>query len=88
MNGQDKKDLELILYRLDEMEKDMKDAHLKNRADLKFIKENLFNPDSGLWAETKKNTAFREGINKSLWIFIPASIATMIKVAWDSLFKS
>ncbi len=88
MNGQDRKDLELILYRLDEIEKDMKESHQTTRADLKFIKENLFNPDTGLWAETKKNSAFREHSSKAFWVFIPASIATMFKVAWDSLFKS
>jgi len=88
MNANDKKDLELIMYRLDEMSKDMDDAHEKTRADLKFIKNNLFDPDRGLWSETKKNSAFRESTAKALWVFIPTSIATMIKVAWDSLFKS
>ena len=31
---------------------------------LNFIKENLFNPHKGLWAETKQNTQFREDATK------------------------
>ena len=83
MNANERKDLELILYRLDEIEKDMKESHQKNRADLKFIKENLFDPDNGLWAETRLNTQFRETSSKAFWFLVPASIATFFKLVWD-----
>ena len=42
----------------------MKEAHDKTDESLRFIKENLFNPNEGLWAETKLNTQFRESANR------------------------
>ena len=60
MNGQDKKDLNVILERMDQADKDRDKIH----SDIKFIKENLFNPHKGLWAETKQNTQFREDATK------------------------
>ena len=55
MNGQDKKDLNVILERMDRADEDRKAI----RQDIKFIKENLFDPHKGLWAETRLNTQFR-----------------------------
>ena len=71
MNAKDKQDLELVHYRLDELDKkmdqmrhDMSMAHGKTDASLSFLKENLFNPSEGLWAETKLNSQFRENSQK------------------------
>ena len=60
MNGQDRKDLNVILERMDQADKDRERIH----QDIKFIKENLFNPHDGLWTETKQNTQFRENTTK------------------------
>ena len=60
VNGQDKKDLNVILERMDQADKDRDKIH----TDIKFIKENLFNPHEGLWAETKQNTSFRTDTKK------------------------
>ena len=60
LNGQDKKDLNVILERMDQADKDRGKIH----DDIKFIKENLFNPHTGLWAESKENTRFRENTTK------------------------
>ena len=60
MNGQDKKDLNVILERMDQADKDREQIH----SDIKFIKENLFNPHEGLWTETKQNTQFRTDTKK------------------------
>ncbi len=60
MNGQDHKDLNVILERMSQAEKDRVQMH----ADIKFIKENLFNPKEGLWAEVKDNTRHRENVIK------------------------
>ena len=60
MNGQDRKDLNVILERMDQADKDREQIH----QDIKFIKENLFNPHEGLWTETKQNTQFRENTTK------------------------
>ena len=85
MNVHDKEDLKLVIYRLDELQSAMSAAHQKTNRDLRFIKENLFDPDKGLWAETKKNSNFRSVTTKALWFFFPASIATFFKLVWDSL---
>ena len=60
MNGQDKKDLNLVLERMEQADKDREQMH----TDIKFIKENMFNPHQGLWTETKQNTQFRENATK------------------------
>ena len=61
MNGQDKKDLNVILEQMKQADRDREQMH----TDIKFIKENLFNPHEGLWAETKLNSQFRE--NTTRW---------------------
>ena len=103
MNGVDREDLKIIIYRLDQQDKfrdelraefgkrlseirvDMKAAHTDTAESLKFIKENLFNPETGLWAETKKNSSFRSNVTRTFWFVIPASIASVIKLVWDTI---
>ena len=92
MNGKDKQDLELVLYRLGEQDKKidelrscMDKAHTKNDESLRFIKENLFNPEKGLWAETKLNTQFIESSQKwRTMIGIPV-IGMLIKTIYESI---
>mgnify|MGYP003137608257 FL=1 len=71
MNATDRKEFELIHSKIDdikkdidEMKHDMSMAHGKSEESLRFIKENLFNPHEGLWAETKQNTQYRENSQK------------------------
>ena len=71
MNQNEKKHIELVDYKIDEIKEDianlkdsMDKAHEKTDEALRFIKENLFNPNEGLWAETKLNTQFRESANR------------------------
>ena len=71
MNQHDRKQLEIAHLKLDDMRQDLVDlkndmekAHQKTDESLSFIKENLFNPHEGLWAETKENTRFRETSQK------------------------
>ena len=45
---------------MDQADKDRSQIH----TDIKFIKENLFNPHEGLWAETKQNSQFRKDTTK------------------------
>ena len=85
MNGKDREDLKLIMYRLDAMDKKFHELSKKNREDLKFIKENLFNPETGLWAETRLNSEFRKNTKQAFWFIIPASIATFCKLLWDTM---
>lgn len=81
MNGQDKKDLNVILERMDQADKDRQKIH----QDIKFIKENLFDPHRGLWAETRLNTQFRETTSKWRGV-IGAGFATLLlKQVWDVL---
>ncbi len=83
MNGQDKKDLNVILERMDQADKDRDQIH----KDIKFIKENMFNPHEGLWSETKLNSQFR--IDSKKWRY-PAGvglISLVVKNIWDTIIK-
>jgi len=71
VNQNDRKEFEIVHLKIDElknnldkMQADMEKAHLKTDDNLKFIKENLFNPNEGLWAETKQNSQFRESASR------------------------
>ena len=71
MNQQDRREFEIVHLKIDELKRDilklqadMEKAHLRTEDSLSFIKENLFNPNQGLWAETKQNTQFRESASK------------------------
>ena len=79
MNGQDKQDLNVILERMDQAKND-RTAMSK---DIKFIKENLFNPHTGLWAETKENTRFREDSKKWRTIVGGGFIGLFSKLFYD-----
>ena len=79
VNGQDKKDLNVILQRMDQTDKDRDKIH----QDIKFIKENLFNPHDGLWTETKQNTQFRENTTKWRGIMGTGVIGLFLKQVYD-----
>ena len=71
MNATDRKEFDLIHNKIDDIKKDIDDmkhdmsmAHGKTEESLRFIKENMFNPHEGLWAETKDNTRYREDSQK------------------------
>ena len=94
MNKQDKHDLQLIEYRLDEQDKRVKELHTEFNTklgdihtDIKFIKENLFNPDTGLWTETKQNTQFRESTSKWRTVIGTGFIGLLGKHLWDMFTK-
>ena len=79
VNGQDKKDLNVILQRMDQADKDRDKIHQY----IKFIKENLFNPHDGLWTETKQNTQFRENTTKWRGIMGTGVIGLFLKQVYD-----
>jgi len=90
MNAKDKQDLELVHYRLDELDKkfdtmkhDMSMANGKTDASLRFIKENLFNPNEGLWAETKQNSLFRVNSQKWRGIVGAGFVALIVDKIWS-----
>ena len=78
VNGQDRKDLNVILERMDQADKDREQIH----SDIKFIKENLFNPHNGLWTETKQNTQFRENTTKWRSVIGVGFIGLVIDKVW------
>ena len=90
MNKQDKQDLELILYRLQEQDKSVVklEKHFNSKfneihEDISFIKENLFNPNEGLWAETKLNSQFRENTTKWRGVIGVGFIGLIIDKFWS-----
>ena len=79
VNGQDKKDLNVILERMDQADRDRTQIH----TDIKFIKENMFNPHEGLWAETKQNTQFRTDTKKWRGVIGTGFVGLFIKQVYD-----
>ena len=72
MNQSDKQEFKIIHEKIDELS-----------ADIKFIKENLFNPHEGLWAETRLNTNFRQSTSKWRGIIGTGFIGLIFKHVWD-----
>ena len=90
MNQHDRKQLEIAHLKLDDMRQDLVDlkndmekAHQKTDESLSFIKENLFNPHEGLWAETKENTRVRENSQKWRGIIGVGFIGLVIEKVWS-----
>ena len=79
VNGQDKKDLNVILERMEQAERDRAQMH----TDIKFIKENLFNPHEGLWAETKQNSQFRKDTTKWRSVMGAGFVGLFFKQMYD-----
>ena len=65
------------------MRHDMSMAHGKTDATLSFIKENMFNPNDGLWAETKQNSQFRENSQKWRGIAGTGLIMLVLDKLWS-----
>ena len=92
MNQHDRTQLEIAHLKLDDMrqdlvdlKKDMEKAHQKTDESLSFIKENLFNPHQGLWAETKLNSQFRDDSKKWRLPIGVGFIGLVIKNIWESM---
>ena len=92
MNSTARKQLEIAHLKLDdvrqdivELKKDMEKAHEKTDESLRFIKENLFNPHEGLWAETKQNTQYRVEAKKWRYGVGIGLISLVVKNVWDTL---
>ena len=94
MNKQDKQGLELIMYRLDESDKRVDELHQEFKGnltelhtDIKFIKENLFNPNEGLWAETKLNSQHRVDTKRWRGVIGTGFIGLLFKHIFDMFTK-
>tara|TARA_Y100000385_G_scaffold267945_1_gene304538 strand:- start:380 stop:664 length:285 start_codon:yes stop_codon:yes gene_type:complete len=90
MNQADRKEFDLIHNKIDDIRNDiedlkssMKESHGKTDETLSFIKENLFNPHQGLWAETKQNTQFRENSQKWRGVIGMGFIGLVIEKIWS-----
>ena len=90
MNQADKREFELIHSKMDSITQSIDDlrlemdkAHQKVDENLSFVKENLFNPHEGLWAETKLNTQFRQSTSKWRGVIGTGFIGLFVKHVWD-----
>tara|TARA_B100001287_G_C22633568_1_gene506389 strand:- start:143 stop:427 length:285 start_codon:yes stop_codon:yes gene_type:complete len=90
MNQADRKEFDIIHNKIDnltnsieELKDEMDKAHSKTEESLSFIKENLFNPHQGLWAETKLNTQFRTDTKKWRGVIGAGFIGLIFKHVWD-----
>jgi len=90
MNKADKSEFDVIHTKIDviksdidELKNSMAIAHDKTDVNLKFIKENMFNPHEGLWAETKLNSQFRENTTKWRGVIGVGFIGLIIDKFWS-----
>ena len=90
MNQADRKEFELIHNKIDnitsslsELRDEMDKAHQKVDDNLSFVKENLFNPHEGLWAETKLNSQFRKDTKKRRGVVGTGIFGLFFKHIWD-----
>ena len=67
------------LSQIEEVKKELADMSVVNEKshkaiaeDIQTINTSLLDPKKGLWAETSKNTWFRETMSHAMWIIIPA----------------
>lgn len=51
--------IEQIFKEVEKLNQDNLKAHTDVKNDLRFIKNNLFDPNEGIWAEVKRNSNFR-----------------------------
>ena len=74
--------IDTIQKAVDEIKHEMTMAHGKTDESLRFLKENLFNPHEGLWAETKTNSQFRENTTKWRGVIGVGFIGLVIEKVW------
>ena len=93
MNQKDRTEFDLIHNKIDhitqsieDLKQEMETAHQKTDENLSFIKENLFNPHEGLWAETKLNSQFRKDSQKWRGVIGTGFVGLLFKHIWD-MFK-
>lgn len=93
MNQKDRTEFDLIHNKIDhitqsieDMKTEMDKAHQEVSTDIKFVKENLFNPHEGLWAETKLNSQFRADTKKWRGVIGTGFVGLLIKHIVD-MFK-
>ena len=72
MNQADRKEFDVIHQKIDQLQ-----------SDIKFIKENMFNPHQGLWAETKLNTQFRTDTKRWRGVIGTGFVGLIFKHVWD-----
>ena len=89
MNHAVRKEFDLIHNKIDnitksieDLKEDMSTAHGKTDESLRFLKENLFNPHEGLWAETKLNSQFRQSTTKWRGIIGVGFVGLIIDKIW------
>jgi|TARA_B100000035_G_scaffold313171_1_gene326259 hypothetical protein len=94
VNQADRKEFDLVHNKIDSIEKkldelkhEMSMAHGRTDESLRFLKENLFNPHEGLWAETKQNTQFRENTTKWRGVIGVGFLSLFLKNLWEMLYK-
>jgi len=92
MNQKDRTEFDLIHNKIDhitqsieDMKTEMDKAHQEVSTDIKFVKENLFNPHEGLWAETKQNTQFRQDTKKWRGVIGTDFVGLLIKHIIDMI---
>ena len=95
MNKSEKDNLKLIEYQVQQIMKSIikmeisnEKAHSDVKNDLRFIKNNLFDPKEGLWTEVKQNTSFRKNTVKWRGAMGLGVFSLIGKFIYDSFTKN
>ena len=71
------------LWQQIKIKQDNRSAHDEVKDDLRFIKNNLFDPKEGIWTEVKENSNFRKETTKWRNAFGLGFFSLIAKHVWD-----
>tara|TARA_R100000995_G_C3479750_1_gene123151 strand:+ start:1012 stop:1314 length:303 start_codon:yes stop_codon:yes gene_type:complete len=75
--------IEQIFTEVEKIKQDNRSAHDEVKDDLRFIKNNLFDPKEGIWTEVKDNSNFRKDTTKWRNAFGLGFFSLIAKHIWD-----
>ena len=75
--------IEQIFTEVEKIKQDNRSAHDEVKDDLRFIKNNLFDPKEGIWTEVKDNSNFRKDTTKRRNAFGLGFFSLIAKHNWD-----
>ena len=75
--------IEQIFTEVEKIKQDNTSAHDEVKDDLRFIKNNIFDPKEAIWTEVKENSNFRKETTKWRNAFGLGFFSLIAKHVWD-----
>jgi len=83
----EKQDYQKLIVELKAVIEQILTGQTQMQEDITAIKENLFDPDNGLYARVAKNTSFRQTASKWLWLLTGGLAAALLNGYISKLFN-